>query len=103
MDRLKAELRHAMQHDAGTDEEREALVNELVAFLSEYFTPLALANFTGAEARQMMIKMMADADLSGYHWAAENFMSHIGLLPTRRQLPKLTVNIGNVINIFSKR
>ncbi len=103
MERLKAELRHALKNDAGSDEASEALVNQLLQFLGEYFTPLALDHFSGVELRQMLIEHLAAVDLIGPDEAAKMFMARIGLLPTARQLPTTTLDVDNVVNIFGKR
>lgn len=103
MERLKAELRALSQHDTGTAETREKLIEVLLDILGTYFTPAGLATLNGYEARQLMILMFKDSEAYGGDEASRLVMSHIHVGSVSRQLPKYQVPTNKVVSIFQKR
>lgn len=102
MERLKAELRMLAQHDLGSENNKQAVMDGFLEVLELFLTPEAIDTLSGWEARSLLVLFLADATHLGYDGAVSEFMKHIGPLPSPRQLPAIQVIADNVVSIFDR-
>lgn len=102
MDRLKAELRQLAQHDGGTPEDRDNLIDSIILLLQRYFTDEMINTFSGWEVRGLIINYLKRAEEVNVEAALKELPQHIHLSSIRRQLPAETMNAQNVVSIFGR-
>lgn len=102
MERLKAELRMLAQHDPGSENNKQAVMEGCLEVLERFLTPAAIETLSGHEVRRLMISFLSDARLWGYDEAVTQFMRHLGPLSSPRQLPAIKILADNVVSIFDK-